>query len=762
MTNTAMIRGGATDALHARVATMLGRPVNTIRATGSGANSTVFMVEAEGARYALKLYPTRSGDDRQRAAVEWRALIHFRTCGIANVPAPIAVDEVGNFLLMTWIEGARPERWDDIALEQALAFIATVFASSDHADARGFPLASEACLSGAAIAEQINDRLAGFIEHEALNVFLSTRLRPLLDHALAAAKVPDFETELAPRHRRLIPADFGLHNAIRTAAGGISFVDFDYMGWDDPVKLVGDILLHPAIPLPPALSDHIGDAMRRMVPKDGEFAERLRRFLPLYGLRWALIVLNPLRRDRQGSYAVPASVAALHLKTAEVLCARVETMLNGPSMNDTISSSKMRGIGPNPRAWLNLAATAPALALLWSLRGVGTKIALYADQFGHQAFDIEYHLRTTKPGRARAVFVHGSHVPNSYLLEKHQEIISILRVPDFLIRYLRRADLVSRRTFGRQVLVWEGFEKKLLHASVWNEESPRIVFSEEEHARGKRILGRLGLIRGRYVCLYARDSAYPLKHLATMLAVRNPRFGGNREAARTSAEKNESSLYQRNRNTSFSGYSATLARLADDGLIGVRMGAEVDGDLEGSLPNLVDFGGRHRKTLGADASFADIYLMAHCRFSMGTGGGVVFLGYIFNRPTVYVNTIPWPWENIPPQADAIYLPKLLVGPEGILTFREMIKMSRQTHWRAMYRDAFFEERGLSVVDNTPHELADAADEMCRRLDGTWSETTQDRSLQKRLMTYADPDYPMYRMPSRMGAGFLRNHSDLIG
>ena len=40
--------------------------------------------------------------------------------------------------------------------------------------------------------------------------------------------------------RALSPSDFGLHNALRGQDGQLRFVDFEYFGWDDPVKLVSD------------------------------------------------------------------------------------------------------------------------------------------------------------------------------------------------------------------------------------------------------------------------------------------------------------------------------------------------------------------------------------------------------------------------------------------------------------------------------------------------------------------------------------------
>ena len=45
------------------------------------------------------------------------------------------------------------------------------------------------------------------------------------------------------------PSDFGIHNTIRDQENNIIFIDFDYFGWDDPVKLASDFYWHPAMNL---------------------------------------------------------------------------------------------------------------------------------------------------------------------------------------------------------------------------------------------------------------------------------------------------------------------------------------------------------------------------------------------------------------------------------------------------------------------------------------------------------------------------------
>ena len=45
-----------------------------------------------------------------------------------------------------------------------------------------------------------------------------------------------WEQELLEQYRTLSPSDFGFHNALRTPAGTMVFLDFEYFGWDDPAK----------------------------------------------------------------------------------------------------------------------------------------------------------------------------------------------------------------------------------------------------------------------------------------------------------------------------------------------------------------------------------------------------------------------------------------------------------------------------------------------------------------------------------------------
>jgi len=98
--------------------------------------------------------------------------------------------------------------------------------------------------------------------------------------------------QLAPQHRTLSPSDFGFHNALRDRSGHIVFLDFEYFGWDDPVKLTADFILHPGMMLDGAARRRFAAGMAELHASDPDSRQRLRRHLPLIALRWCLILLN--------------------------------------------------------------------------------------------------------------------------------------------------------------------------------------------------------------------------------------------------------------------------------------------------------------------------------------------------------------------------------------------------------------------------------------------------------------------------------------
>ena len=135
------------------------------------------------------------------------------------------------------------------------------------------------------------------------------------------------EQEIGPGKCCLSPSDFGFHNALASAQG-LSFLDFEYAGRDDPAKLVCDFFCQPEIPVP---MHHYAGFVSRLVQGlelDEAARVRCRILVDAYRVKWACIMLNdflPLDAARRAFAAEGSQAArcARQLAAAEAKIANV-------------------------------------------------------------------------------------------------------------------------------------------------------------------------------------------------------------------------------------------------------------------------------------------------------------------------------------------------------------------------------------------------------------------------------------------------------
>jgi hypothetical protein len=318
---------------------LLVAPAEVERLRGGGRNSRIYRVRCRGQSFALKQYPSRADDPRDRLGTEVAALQLMKRNGIEVIPRVVAVDRERNFVLLSWIDGVLVAQVGDTDIDSAAAFLSSVHALRQVQQAAEQPLAAEACLSGEEVERQLRARLALLgrlgAEEPDLGTFLVEAFAPACARYVAEARARiganglDFGTELAQEKRSIVPADFGFHNSLRQGDGSLAYIDFEYFGWDDPVKLTADILLHPGVPLSSAQQRRFREAAERLYGEDASFAVRLEALLPLFGLRWILILLNEFlperwqRRVLAGARESWAEAKARQLAKARDLFARL-------------------------------------------------------------------------------------------------------------------------------------------------------------------------------------------------------------------------------------------------------------------------------------------------------------------------------------------------------------------------------------------------------------------------------------------------------
>jgi hypothetical protein len=319
---------------------LLGAAIESLEPVGGGRNSRVYCVHSGSQKFALKRYPSREDDPRDRLGTEMEALRLMDRHVVPNVPKSLATDPVSNFALLSWLEGVPVSSVGDADIDQAVDFLSTLHRLRNTADVGFHRLAAEACLSGSEVEGQIRRRLTPLEqaaqEQADLDVFLRTEFEPALSRLLAGAKQRikasnlDFAAELPQERRTLVPSDFGFHNSLRRPDGTLVFFDFEYFGWDDPVKLTADILYHPGTPVAAPQRMRFRSAALEVYRRDDlDFPARLEALYPLFGLRWTLILLNEFLPSRwrlrvaAGETESWADARARQLGRARELLARV-------------------------------------------------------------------------------------------------------------------------------------------------------------------------------------------------------------------------------------------------------------------------------------------------------------------------------------------------------------------------------------------------------------------------------------------------------
>ena len=273
--------------------------IKTVHKIKGRGNSCLYKIKMDsGQEYAGKLYPDPTFDDKNRLAKETSAYRFLHSNKIKTVPENIWSDTNLNFGLFEWINGKEIVEITNDHLNCAADFVASLAELSKHTNHDKFGQASASCLTGKMIEQQIRDRYATVHGYSDLNSelrrFLENDFVHTFEEILSKSKKiwpGTFEIELSADYQLLSPSDFGFHNIMLTK-DGLKFIDFEYFGWDDPVKLTCDFLLHPGMVLSVKQKTLWLESMEEIFSNDRKFSDRLRASYGLYGLCWGLIMLN--------------------------------------------------------------------------------------------------------------------------------------------------------------------------------------------------------------------------------------------------------------------------------------------------------------------------------------------------------------------------------------------------------------------------------------------------------------------------------------
>lgn len=320
----------ASDSLEPSVTALLARLGRVrkgfrLEPLSASGNNRVFTLQCDGDTLVLKWYFHDAADTRDRLGAEYAFLEHAWNSGLRCIPQPLGKDLNTHLALYEFVPGRKLEAHevDAAAMQQAARFFALLNSPLSRAQALALPPASEACFSVTEHFAMVDARLARLVDmpvesdvDRAAADFVShltaywADTKPRILQGCGALTLSR-DGALPAAERCLSPSDFGFHNALVRPDGSLCFIDFEYAGWDDPAKAVGDFFSHPGVAVP---HDHFEPFLAQALAPFGnaqQMAARVRLLEPISQVKWCCIILNEFlpAAARRRNFANPVTDA---------------------------------------------------------------------------------------------------------------------------------------------------------------------------------------------------------------------------------------------------------------------------------------------------------------------------------------------------------------------------------------------------------------------------------------------------------------------
>jgi hypothetical protein len=288
--------------------------VNFIERTG---NNKAAIIHTKKNIFFAKKYFKSTSDINDRFESEVSLFEYAKECARNFIPNIYAIDEINRIILFEKISG-KDVRLEEINTELILS--AASFFSSLNKPEFKFTLgskinnAAESCFS-------INNHL-GLIEQRIITLekailndlenqsasstinLIRSAFEKVKNHILnyANQNMIQLDLEIEINDRVISPSDFGFHNCLKKENNDLIFFDFEYSGWDDPAKVVGDFFNQLQIPVSEKYFQIFVEKAFENQKNKNELVSRAKLLLPLYKIKWACIAMNifiPVNLERR-------------------------------------------------------------------------------------------------------------------------------------------------------------------------------------------------------------------------------------------------------------------------------------------------------------------------------------------------------------------------------------------------------------------------------------------------------------------------------
>lgn len=240
--------------------------------------------------------------------------------------------------------------------------------------------------------------------------------------------------------------------------------------------------------------------------------------------------------------------------------------------------------------------------------------------------------------------------------------------------------------------------------SFYNDREKAIIpFSDDIKVYARNRMKEMG-VKGQYICLHARES----------LTKRNNYIN----YPETSVS-----------NVDIDSFKQAVAYMRELGYQAVRMGRDERKKCE--LEGVIDYANNYYDEV------MDFYLIANCRFLIGSPSGLTAIPPFWGRPVLLtnLNLLVYGFESSYYTKYDLYMPKKFYSQRvgRLLNLYEAITITDECD----RYDERYNEIGITVIDNTEEEILNATIEMNEKMNQTWEVTEEEKECMKKYWQIID-------------------------
>jgi len=277
--------------------------ISNLEEIKGGRNSSVFKFKSNNKRLILKIYKDNQNSRIKRESLFYKFLNRKK---MDQVVTPIIFNLKNNFAVYPYISGTKIKNISNYHINEISNFLNLINKSKFS---KNLPLAIDGIKNREyhlkLCEKKVNQLKKIKINSSTKKNFLSFLINKIVPKfeeikknykAIKKYNLP--KMKLTKKEMIVSPSDFGFHNIIKKNKK-LFFIDFEYAGLDDPIKLICDFYCQPDQNLN---EYHKKKFINKLFVKNYTkkvLANYTKIFLPFHKLKWCCIMLNEFKNENQ-------------------------------------------------------------------------------------------------------------------------------------------------------------------------------------------------------------------------------------------------------------------------------------------------------------------------------------------------------------------------------------------------------------------------------------------------------------------------------